>query len=122
MNDKSRPEAAPGSDGEEARFQGTRPRRQSAYIAFADQVRLRVLQDALAEGLAVTFERRAALLEWARPRAGDFVGRSTDAEIAARDARLRADAERCRRHAALLLGERVSAYTDEVRQALAEVA
>ncbi|WP_427895004.1 hypothetical protein ACQHIV_15835 [Kribbella sp. GL6] len=86
----------------------------------AENMRRRVLQDALAEGLAATFERRAQLFEWARPRPNDFIGRSGQAEIAARDARLKADADRCRRHAELLLTARAGAYADDVRQVLAE--
>lgn len=124
-NEEGRPvrnRATSRSDHDEARFYDNRLRRQRSYVVFAEQVRLRVLQDALAEGLAVTFERRAALLEWARPRPGDFVGRAAPAELAARDARLRADADRCRRHAALLLETNASAYDREVRRVLAEVA
>ncbi|TDD26537.1 hypothetical protein E1218_13050 [Kribbella turkmenica] len=122
MNKGRLSEATPASSGEEARHQRTQPRRQSAYVVDAENFRRRVLQDALAEGLAATFDRRAALFEWARPRPTDFRGSATPAEVAERDARLRADADRCRRHADLLLQTHADAYADEVRQVLREVA
>lgn len=116
------PSGFPSDDHRQVEVLASVQRRQTSYVVFAEQVRLRCLQDALSEGLAVTFERRAALFEWARPKPGDFTGSATAADIAARDARLRADADRCRRHAALLLGEGASAYADDVASVFAEVA
>ncbi|GAA3089558.1 hypothetical protein JOF29_007918 [Kribbella aluminosa] len=93
---------------------------QSTYIVDAEQTRLRFFQDLLSQSLAATFFDRAEALEWARPRTTDFNGRATAAELAERDERLRVDAERCRRHAELLLSSRADAYADDVRQVLAE--
>lgn len=62
---------------------------------------LRVVQDALAEGTAAYWLRRAAMLDAARPRPGDFRGRSNVDDLAARDARLAAAADACRAAAAL---------------------
>lgn len=119
---KDRPKAALVSTGEEARHHGNAPRRQSTYVIDVENLRRRVLQDALSEGLAATFDRRAALFEWARPRPTDFRGSATPTDLVARDARLRADAERCRRHAELLLATRAEAYADDVLNVLLEVA
>ncbi len=70
--------------------------------------RTRVLQDALSEATAAYWRRRADTFEWARPRAGDFRGRATVAALNARDARLAATAESCRRRATVaLFGEMV---------------
>jgi len=123
-NERSGPLTETGSQnsGEEAQDNRTRPHRQSVYTVDAENLRRRVLQDALAEGLAATFERRAALFEWACPRPTDFRGGATPADLAERDVRLRADADRCRRHAELLLQTRADAYSDDVRRVLAEVA
>lgn len=117
---KDRPEAALVSTGEEARHHGNPPRRQSRYVMDVENFRRRVLQDALAEGLAATFERRSELFEWARPRPTDYCGRATPADLAARDERLRADADRCRRHAELLLETHADAYAVDVLSVLAE--
>jgi hypothetical protein len=67
--------------------------------------RFRALMECWQHATAETWERRAALLEWARPKPTDFVGRSTVQERAERDAELAAAAKACRNHAALLRGE-----------------
>lgn len=124
-NGRGRPggdRATSRSNHDEARIHDNRPRRQTVYVVFAEQARLRCLQDALSEGLALTFERRAELFEWARPKPGDFLGNASAADIAARDERLRDDADRCRRHAQLLLETKASVYAPEVISVLREVA
>lgn len=64
-----------------------------------EHFRQRVLHDALSEALAAYWRRRAEMLEWAMPRAGDFHGRSTRRELEERWAQLRAEAEACRNRA-----------------------
>ncbi|MCB0911454.1 MAG: hypothetical protein KDB60_07550 [Propionibacteriaceae bacterium] len=68
----------------------------------ADAIAHRFLTDALTSSLACQWRGRADVLEWCRPRPTDYTGRATAAELAARDARLAADAARCRSHARLL--------------------
>lgn len=63
---------------------------------------LRMVQDELQRATAAYWEARAEVLDDARPRPGEFTGNATVAELEALDAAARADAQRCRRHAALL--------------------
>lgn len=67
----------------------------------------RVCREAIRDAEAPTWERRAAMLEWARPRAGDWPGRATREELRARYDRLTEEAEACRNRArvSLLGGE-----------------
>ncbi|MGB3954726.1 MAG: hypothetical protein WBL05_05515 [Brooklawnia sp.] len=67
-----------------------------------EAVQHRFLQDVLNAAMPQYWEARARVLEDARPRSTDFLGRATRAEVAAHDARLAADAARCRIQAALL--------------------
>ncbi|MEA5155578.1 hypothetical protein [Raineyella sp.] len=69
---------------------------------YLERFTLRNLQDALTSATRRYWEARAAVLEAARPRPGDFHGNATPEALAARYARLTADAEECRRHAAIL--------------------
>ncbi|WP_377322847.1 hypothetical protein ACFJIY_25260 [Pimelobacter simplex] len=71
------------------------------FIDKYDHMVRRALQEAMAAGLAETWLRRARMFEWARPRPGDFMGRATREEIAARDARLARKAEVCRHRASI---------------------
>jgi hypothetical protein len=64
-------------------------------------MRRRVLVDALAEGTAATWRRRAAMFEWARPRPGDHPGHATAAELDAADRRCAAIAQACQHRAEL---------------------
>lgn len=74
-------------------------------IGAAEQMQRRAIQDTIAKASAETWERRAAALEFARPRPGDFTGSATPAELAERDQRLALEAEECRNHARILRGE-----------------
>ncbi|WP_238175565.1 hypothetical protein [Kribbella pratensis] len=78
-----------------------------------------MLQDALAQALASFWDRRAAALEAALPRPGDFVGSATPEEIQARTQRLLEAIAACRVHAELLAG--TEAFTDEITSVLREV-
>lgn len=81
-----------------------------ALADYVEHFRARVAAEALMSAHAATWERRAEALELARPRPGDFRGRATDADLAARDARLAAQAQACRNRAAVsLLRERSAA-------------
>lgn len=70
--------------------------------AALDRFAVRMLQECMAAALPATWFRRAATLEAARPRPGEFHGRATAADLAERDRRLAAQAEACRRHAEFL--------------------
>ena len=61
----------------------------------------RVLADAMSEGTALYWERRARQLEAAAPRPGDFRGRASDAELAEAGRRCREAAAACRARATL---------------------
>ena len=73
-----------------------------ALVDAEEPIRRRVVQDALNDALACTWRRRAELLEWARPRPGEYVGQVTADELAARDRRLAAQAQAARNKAILL--------------------
>lgn len=64
----------------------------------------RVIQDALREASALQWERRAATLEWARPRPSDFHGEAIREDLRARWSRLTEQAQACRNHATVLRG------------------
>jgi len=68
----------------------------------AEAIRRRAVQEALSAATAHTWRRRSDLLEWARPRPGEWVGQSTPVQLAERDRRLAAQAEACRHRAELL--------------------
>jgi len=94
--------------------------RQTTVHVDVEHFRSRVLQDALTEALAGYWRTRAAALLASCSRPGDFHGLSTAEDIAARDARLRADAARCLQHAYVIeLGSEVS---PDVVNVLSEVA
>lgn len=61
----------------------------------------RVILDALAEGSADYWRRRAEAFDAARPRLGDFTGRATADDLLALDARMIARARACRAAAEL---------------------
>lgn len=82
--------------------------RIAGNIAGAERIQYRAFQDLMQVASAATWERRAAALEFARPRPGDFNGNATPEELAARDERLAREAEQCRNHAKLLRGERLA--------------
>lgn len=93
---------------------------QTAYKVDAEHFRRRVLQDLLTEGLACYWERRAEVLLAAASRPGDYIGAATPAEVVNRDQRLRDDADRCLRHAAVLRTG-PDLHSEDVRNVLAEV-
>lgn len=68
---------------------------------YLERFTLRNLQDATVSATSSYWEARAAVLEAARPRPGDFHGEATSEALGARHARLTADALECRRHAKL---------------------
>ena len=69
------------------------------FLDLLDWSALRLLQDALLDGDVHYWERRAQQFEWARPRPGEWLGQSTEAERAERDQRLAETAQACRRKA-----------------------
>lgn len=80
-----------------------------------------ILADAMAEGMARFWERRAATMEDARPRPGDFVGKATPSELAERFQRLTSTALQCRRHAQLLRTDGLPPHIhDEIADVLTE--
>ncbi|WP_405070423.1 hypothetical protein OG558_12770 [Kribbella sp. NBC_01510] len=69
---------------------------------YLDNFTRRVIQDAAAEATATYWVHRAAQLDQARPRPGDYTGQATEQQLAERERLLAAQAEACRRHADLL--------------------
>lgn len=67
-----------------------------------NQYRVRFLEQLLSEATAIYWTRRAATFDQARPRPGDYAGRATPADLAARDLRCRETAQACRHHAQLI--------------------
>ena len=72
-----------------------------------DQVVFRLIQDCIAAALPAQWERRAQVLDAARPRATDWTGSAPRAELEDLDARNARLAAQCRLHAALLRGDDV---------------
>lgn len=68
-----------------------------------DGFRARVVQDGINSALSATWERRAGLYDAARPRAGDFHGSATHADLTERDKRCSEIAEACRARASVSL-------------------
>lgn len=79
----------------------------------------RVIEESLLTGLPASWLRRAADFEAARPRPGDFNGRASAADLAARDRRCSEAAAVCWERAELLrlhsdvFGVEVSAAVDD---------
>ncbi len=89
----------------------------------AEQHRQRFLADLLTDGMASVYDRRARVFEWAAPRPGDFNGRATKAELAARTERCRATASALRAKAVVLRRYGPPDFVQvEVAQVLGEVA
>ena len=72
----------------------------------------RILTDALRTATASYWHRRAAQLEWAKPRPGDYRGQATDADLRDQWNRLDAMVQACRARA-------TAAPWDDVRTELA---
>ena len=96
--------------------------RVNDLVSNVEHFRARVLNDALLNGSAIYWRRRAEAFDWAAPRPDDFTGNATPQEIEDRARRCRATAEACRRHAHLLLGSRGADIEPVVWTALEEVA
>lgn len=73
-----------------------------AEVNSAAAFRERFLADLLTQGMASYYGRRARVFEWAAPRPGDFRGRATNADLAARAARCRETAAAFRAKADVL--------------------
>jgi len=73
-----------------------------ARIDLDEPIRRRAVQESVSNALACTWRRKADLLEWARPRPGEYAGQATAAELAERDQLLAAQAKACRNKAILL--------------------
>lgn len=73
-----------------------------ARIDYGESMRRRGAAEAILGAMPATWLRRAELFEWARPKPGEYTGRATAQELAARDRRCRTAAIACRRHAAAL--------------------
>jgi len=69
--------------------------------AWMDEFYRHVLEDALAQGTAAYWQRRARTFEEARPRLADFPGLTSPADLQAADARLRQVAHACRNRSRL---------------------
>lgn len=68
-----------------------------------EHFRKRVVQDALTEAMADYWNRRAAVMEWARPRPDEFHGEATTEQLREQWYRLTATAEACRQRATVSL-------------------
>jgi hypothetical protein len=76
----------------------------SSLLEVADeltQLQRRLVQECVNAGLAATWERRAAMWEWARPRPGEHLGERSPAQARAKWHELTAIADACRARAAL---------------------
>ena len=90
-------------------------------IVDLDHFRRRVVQDALNSATAYFWRRRADDLRKGLTRPGDFTGNATPQEIQVRNSKILVDAARCE-HLADMLSKDRSAPSDEVIQAIGEVA
>ena len=93
--------------------------RSAALRAHADRFRAQLVTDLMAEATAGYWNRRAEDLLAARPRQGDFRGRSTDAELRAQWDQLTAIAQACRARAQVSMVEELP---EDVVAMLREVA
>ena len=87
-----------------------------------DHFRARVLQDALTEATAQYWIHRAHQLRQAAPRPGEYHGQSTHDQLTEAWYRCEAAAMACLRHAELLRSGYPEPISDEVWEALGEVA
>lgn len=97
--------------------------RTSVSAAVTDHYRQRFLAEMLNSASADQMDRRAAEWEWVAPKPGDFTGRATEADLAARTERCRATAAAFRAKATVLRRYGVPDFiAAEVATVLAEVA
>lgn len=73
----------------------------AAIVDELDAVAHRVVAEVVLSAEAATWLRRAEMLEWARPRHGDWHGQATREELRARYDRLTEQAQACRARAAV---------------------
>lgn len=71
----------------------------SGLVENVEHFQHRVIQDALREATAGYWRGRAAILEWARPRPGDWHGAATREDLRGRYDQLTEQAEACRSRA-----------------------
>ncbi len=71
-------------------------------VDYAESMRRRAVQDAITSVLAGQWKHRAETFEWAAPRAGDYPGAATAADLAEATERCAAVAFACRALAAML--------------------
>jgi hypothetical protein len=70
-------------------------------VEHVDHFQRRVMEDAINEASAIYWSKRAETFEAARPRPGDFTGRASHVDLAARDRELSEVATACRNRAQL---------------------
>lgn len=70
-----------------------------ALIDHVEHFQRRVLREAIRDGTAAHWRARAEAFESARPRPGDYPGRSTELDLREADRRCREAAEACRARA-----------------------
>jgi hypothetical protein len=91
----------------------------AAVVDHIDQVGRRVIREAILSAEAAHFDRRAEMLEWARPKAGDWHGRATREELRERYDRLTEEARACRNRARVsLIGGSWPEIDDVIAEAL----
>ncbi len=81
--------------------------RQALAELDLERVLFRLIQDCIAAALPAQWERRAQVLDDARPKPGDWTGNASNSELAELDERNARLAAQCRLHAALLRGDDV---------------
>jgi hypothetical protein len=75
----------------------------AVLVAHVEAFQARICREAILDGEAATWRRRAEMLEWARPRPGDWHGRATREELRARYDRLTEEARACRNRGSISL-------------------
>jgi hypothetical protein len=78
----------------------------ASLVAHVDRIGHRMIQDALVEATADYWRHRGAAFTAARPRPGDFTGRATADQLAARDQALLDVSRACYAAAAVALVDR----------------
>lgn len=87
-----------------------------------DHFRARILQDALTEATAQYWLHRAHQFQQAAPRVGEYHGSATRDELNQRWIECMATSQACLNHADLIAGEYHEPISEEVFEALKDVA